>query len=114
MLSILYRASFFLYEISFCLFALALFYHGTVLQQLARAFRLPALAWLSYLAGVLLLVCAGIHFYVYHSLSPQYMQTGSLDQLLQMYALKTVSMFSILIAGLALSLGNSFYLKKTT
>ncbi|NTV53289.1 MAG: hypothetical protein HGA76_09805 [Candidatus Firestonebacteria bacterium] len=114
MLSILYRASFYSYEISFLIFAAALFYHGAVLGILTRALKLPDWGWLAHLAGALLLLCALIHFYVYHSLSPQYMLTGSANQLLLMYLLKTFSMAGVLLAGAALVIGNGLYLKRTS
>jgi hypothetical protein len=112
--SILYRASFFLYEISFLLFAAALFYQGTALGTLTKALKLPRLGWLAHLAGGWLVICAFTHFYVYHFLSPQYLQTGSADQLVLMYALKTFSMVGIFLAGVALVVGNGVYLMKTT
>jgi hypothetical protein len=112
--SLLYRASFFLYEISFILFAVALFYQGAVLGTLTRALKLAPLGWLAHAAGVLLLFCAFIHFYVYHFLSPLYLQTGSADQLFFMYALKTLSMAGIFLAGVALAVGNGLYLRKTS
>jgi hypothetical protein len=112
--SILYRASFFLYEISFLLFAAALFAHGRTLGTLTRALHLPPLGWLAHAAGALLVFCAFTHFYVYHFLSPQYLQTGSSDQLLLMYALKTLSMIGIFLAGAVLAVGNAVYLKKTS
>lgn len=112
--SIIYRASFFLYEISFLLFAVALFFYGGALGKLTQALKLPPLGYLAHTAGVFLLFCAATHFYVYHFLSPQYLQTGASDQLVLMYALKTLSMVGIFLAGLALAVGNGVYLKKTT
>jgi hypothetical protein len=108
----LYRASFYLYEIGFLLFAIALFYNGSAMGRVTRAFRLLPFGWMAYLAGALMTVCAGLHFYVYHTLSPQYMQSGSTEQLILMYSLKTFSMLSVLAGGAALLLGNWLYLKK--
>jgi len=114
MLQYLYRGSFFLYEIGFILFALALGTQGELLRKLTRTLRLPPYWIFCSLSAVLMLLCALIHFYVYHYLSPQYLLSVSQEKLLLMYWLKTVSMGSIFIAGVSLVLGCGLYLKKTT
>jgi hypothetical protein len=114
MLQILYRASFFLYELSFLAFAAALVVQAGLMQRLGRVLRLPAF-WLGPAAGaVLMLACALLHFYAYHFLSPQYLASGSRELLFQMYTLKTLSMSGILLAGLSLLLGARAYLRATT
>jgi hypothetical protein len=114
MLQTLYRASFFLYEISFLMLALAVGTEGEIMRRLARTLRLPPFWILPACSAVLLLGCALLHFYVYHLLLPQYLVSGSRTELLLMYQLKTVSMGSILLAGAALALGCGWYLKRTT
>jgi hypothetical protein len=114
MLQLLYRTSFFLYELSFLAFAAALALQAGLLLRLGRVLRLPPY-WLGAAVGaVLMLTCALLHFYVYHFLSPEYLASGSHELLLQMYALKTLSMLGILFAGLALLLGAGTYLRATT
>jgi hypothetical protein len=113
MINLFYRASFFLYEISFILFSVALFFQGVLLNRLARALKIPRVGIFPLSASVLFFLCAATHFYVYHFLSPQYMQTNSFQLLLLMYSLKTFTMISIFVAGICIFLGNAFYLKKT-
>ncbi len=114
MLQILYRASFFLYELSFVGFAAALVLQAVLMRRLGRVLRLGAY-WLGpAVAAVLMLGCAGLHFYVYHFLSPDYLASGAHPLLLQMYALKTLSMLAVLFAGLSLLLGAGAYLRATT
>jgi hypothetical protein len=114
MLQILYRASFFLYELSFLALAVALGIQSLLMRRLTLAIRLPPY-WLACAASAgLLLVCAVIHFYVYYFLSPQYLLSGARAELLWMYTLKTVSMGSIFLAGAALLAGAGAYLRSTT
>ncbi len=114
MLQLLYRASFFLYEISFILFALALGSYSESLRKITRAWRLGPYWLCPVCASLLMLLCALMHFYVYHFLSPRYLQTGAHEQLLLMYLLKTISMLSIFLAGACLLLGNGMFLKKNS
>lgn len=114
MLQTLYRASFFLYEISFLLLALALGTQSELMRKLTRTLHLPPYWVLPAAGSVLLLFCALTHFYVYHFISPRYLATALHKDLLLMYVLKTVSMVSILLAGACLAAGCGFYLKKTT
>jgi hypothetical protein len=112
MLDFLYRASFFLYEISFTFFALALALCGWSMFRINRALRQPAFWILPGLSSFLLLACAYIHFYVYHRISPQYLLTASRDLLIQMYVLKTISMFAILAAGIGLIISSGLFLRQ--
>jgi hypothetical protein len=114
MLQILYRASFFLYELSFLGFAVALAVQSGLMRRLGRVLRLPPYWWGPAVGSVLMLVCALLHFYVYHFLSPEYLAANSRTVLLQMYALKTASMASVLLSGLSLLLGARAYLRATT
>jgi len=114
MLQLLYRASFFLYELGFIGLALALGTQGVLMRRLTRTLRLPPYWLLPSASGCLLLFCALIHFYVYHFLSPQYLLSGAREQLLWMYTLKTISMSCIFVSGLALLLGGRAYLRATT
>ena len=111
MLDLLYRASFFLYEVSFIMFAWLLGTYGESLRRLSRSLHQPPYWIFTAFSSLLMLGCAVLHFYVYHFLSPQYLQTGTHEQLILMYILKFVSMASIFMAGLALALGNGLYLK---
>jgi hypothetical protein len=114
MLQILYRASFFLYELSFLAFAAALAVQAGLMRRLGRTLRLPPF-WLGpAAAAVLMLACALLHFYAYHVLSPEYLASGSRGLLFQMYALKTLSMSGVLLAGLSLVLGAGAYQRATT
>ncbi|MCD4812664.1 hypothetical protein K8S19_03105 [bacterium] len=107
-----YRASFYLYEISFLMLAAALFYNSISMWKINRALKHPPY-WIWSAAGaVLLAVCAINHFHVYHHLSPQYLKSAAQDLLIRMYVLKTVSMFCILGAGIFLGLSNFLYIQK--
>jgi len=112
MLDFLYRASFFLYEISFMLLAIALWIYSRSLRKLNQALRQP-IFWIWPAIGALfLIICAANHFYVYYWLSPQYLRYESRHLLILMYVLKTVSMGSILMAGLVLAVSNLLYLRR--
>lgn len=114
MLQFLYRASFFLYELSFLALALALALQAGMMGRLGRALRLPPY-WLGPAAGAgLMAACAVLHFYVYHTLSPAYLASSSHLLLLRMYGLKTLSMLSVLFAGVALLIGAWAYLRDTS
>ncbi len=112
MLDSLYRASFFLYEIGFILLAIALWIYSRSLYKLNQALRQPSFWFWPALGALLLIICASNHFYVYYWLSPQYLRYESRPLLILMYILKTVSMGSILIAGLALAVSNLLYLRR--
>ncbi|MBN1595507.1 hypothetical protein JW933_06240 [candidate division FCPU426 bacterium] len=112
MANILYRASFFLYEISFVLFALALWYHSMSLRKINRALHQPPYWLWPAVGSVFLLLTAFNHYFVYHYISPFYMQTHSYALLIRMYVLKTVSMGCILAAGLTLLIGNLMYIRR--
>lgn len=113
MADFLYQASFFLYEIGFLLLALALVAQAEVSRRLTRILRLPPVWIFSLAAAGLLLLCAGIHFYAYHALSPRYLSSGAQDLLVTMYALKMISMCSLFLAGTGFLLGIGWYLLKT-
>lgn len=102
MLDVLYRASFFLYEVSFLLFAAALVYHSLSVRKIALALKQPPY-WIGSAVGAAALVlCAFNHYYVYHFLSPQYLQNESRELLVRMYQYKTWSMIYVLAAGAGL------------
>ncbi|MCK5218466.1 hypothetical protein KAR10_03015 [bacterium] len=112
MLDILYRASFFLYEIGFMLLAVALWIYSRSMRKLNQTLRQPVF-WIWPAIGALLLaICASNHFFVYYWLSPQYLRSESRHLLILMYVFKTVSMGNILIAGLALAVSNLLYLRR--
>jgi hypothetical protein len=112
MLSLIYRASFFLYEISFLLLAFALAVYGESWRRLTRALHQPAYWVLAWVGALGMVLCAVVHFYVYHDLSPQYLVSGDHEQLMLMYLLKTISMVSIFLTGLLLILGSVLYLRR--
>lgn len=112
MQSVFYRASFYLYELSFMVFGLSLVYAAMSFRKINMALKHPPL-WLGpFVAGILLVLCAINHFVVYHFLSPQYMVSQSKDLLITMYLFKTISMASILIAGLMVAFSYLMYWKK--
>jgi len=110
--NLLYRASFFLYEISFLLFAGTLAYAAWSGFRINRALRQPAYWVWPGVGAVLLSVCAWSHFHVYHRLSPQYLVSASPDLLIQMYILKTVSMAAIFATGAGLAVSGWLYLRR--
>jgi len=112
MINILYRASFFFYEISFLLFAVALWYNSFSMRKINQALRQPPYWIWSAIGAALLMMCAFNHYYVYHHISPRYLQNNSYDLLIRMYIFKTLSMFYILGAGFALTLSNFLYLRR--
>ncbi len=112
MLSALYRASFFLYEISFLLFAIALWYNSLSLRKINQALGHPPYWIFPAVGGVLLFMCAFNHYWAYHHLSPQYLQNEAHYLLIRMYVFKTLSMLYILVAGAGLGIGNYLYYQK--
>jgi hypothetical protein len=112
MLDVLYRASFFLYEVSFLLFAAALLYHGLAARKIALALKQPP-HWIGAVVGAAALVlCAFNHYYVYHFLSPLYLQNESRELLVRMYQYKTWSMIYVLAAGLGLMASTYAYVRR--
>jgi hypothetical protein len=114
LLQYLFSGSFFLYEISFFAFAVALIAQGFSLGRLERALHLPPFHLGCHVAGVLLGVCAALHYVVYRFLSPQYLISGAQTILLWMYRLKTISMLCVFFAGLFVVVVHGLYLSKTT
>lgn len=109
-----YRASFYLYEISFIIFGFAMMYAGWALRKINQSMSHPPI-WIGpVIGGFLLSICALNHFVVYHFLSPQYMISQSQDLLIMMYIFKTISMASVLVAGSCLVLSYYWYWKKIT
>ncbi|MCK5241034.1 hypothetical protein KAR34_01160 [bacterium] len=111
--SIMYRASFFLYEVSFLLLAIALWYHSLSMRKINQALRQPPYWIWTAIGSAMLVMCAFNHYFVYHHISPVYMRNQSHDLLISMYIFKTLSMFYILGAGVSLVVSNLFYLNKT-
>lgn len=114
MQDILYRASFYLYELSFIVFGFALVFAGQGYRKINQALHHPPVWLVLMIAGVLLWGCAVDHFIVYHFLSPQYLLKQSHELLISMYIFKTISMASIFIAGLSLLFSFGWYWKKIT
>lgn len=112
MLSVLYRASFFLYEISFLLFAIAFWYNALSLRKINQALGHPPYWIYPAVGGVLLFLCAFNHYWVYHQISPQYLQNEARYLLIRMYVFKTLSMLFVLAAGIGAGWGNYWYYKK--
>lgn len=112
MQNFIYHASFYLYEISFIVFGLALIYGSLAYRKINQAMQHPPM-WLGPLiAGILLCLCAINHFVVYRFLSPLYMLNQSHQLLIIMYVFKTISMASVLVSGVLVVLAYYWYWKK--
>lgn len=109
---VIYRASFYLYELSFLTFGVALLFAGLAYRKIIQSLHYPPF-WIALMAGaVLLWICAINHFIVYHYLSPQYLANQSQDILILMYVFKTISISCVFLAGLGLLLSFYGYWKK--
>lgn len=114
MIDWLAQNNFFIYEVSFGLLAASVGLLACALRRMNLALGQPPI-WIWLIpAGVLMGLCAFIHFYVFYTISPLYLHTLSRPFLIWMHALKTFSMASLFLAGLCLGAGFWIFYKRIT
>jgi hypothetical protein len=109
MIALLNQSSFFLYEISFILIALALYLNGIALRRIYLSLLYPPYWVGAAIGSVLFFMCALNHLYVYQVIMPQFQAGESVELLRVMHVLKSVSMVYIFIGSFSALVSNFYF-----